>query len=308
MSDTFKLTLPAEVSKSETGEWRIHGLASTQKVDKQGEIIVQNGIDLTPIDQGKGYFNFDHNAGIENLVGVIDGYKRDTSGLYVKGRLFQNHDKAKAIYQVMSSLGKSDRGRVGLSVEGKILKRNQQNPKIIEKCEISKVAITLNPVNVETYADLAKSLNCDNLIKSLTEADLDFSNKGEITLEHAQDVDTTQEKLFSVQDVVLLLTKALAVGSGYADKTPAQLSGGEALAQESLDKKPKNTQKPKEDKEKTATPKASPGLKGMLKSEYQTSIYDLLNKIQDLYPNYSRSDLWSAVKDRLNQRFPDLKN
>ena len=41
MSDTFKVIIPAQLEKSADGEWKVHGLASTNGIDKQGETIIQ---------------------------------------------------------------------------------------------------------------------------------------------------------------------------------------------------------------------------------------------------------------------------
>ena len=103
MDESFKTVLPVEFEKAANGDWRIYGLASTANVDKQGETIKLNGLDLNPISNGKGIFNFDHKKGPENTVGIIDTYKKDDNGLYLGGYLFKNHDRAKSIYQIMSS-------------------------------------------------------------------------------------------------------------------------------------------------------------------------------------------------------------
>ena len=136
MKNDFKFTMPANLSKSDEGEWVVAGLASTGDLDQQGEVIEQKGMDLSPIDKKKGYFNWDHKPGIENLLGTIDSYSQSKKGLFVKGRLFKNKEKSKSVYEVMSSLGKSDVGRIGMSVEGKIIERCKKNPKIIKKCKI----------------------------------------------------------------------------------------------------------------------------------------------------------------------------
>lgn len=283
--------MPAEIAKSEDGEWRIRGLASTEDRDQQGEVILQHGIDTSPIDKKQGYFNFDHKPGVENLLGVIDGYKKEDRSFYVEGRLFKNHDKAKAVYQVMQSLGKSDRGRVGLSVEGKILERDNKDPRIIRKCQIKNVAITFNPVNSSTYADLAKSM---------AGAEVEFNvDKNEIGL---QGQDKEDLKTFTAAEVVDLISKALAVGSAYATQAPSQLSGGDALAQESLDKRPRKIDidedwEPKKKKKK---------LKKMDKCMYKSQVGQLLDNIQKLYPEYSRSLLWEHLKDRLYKKFPEI--
>lgn len=263
MSESFfKTFIPAELEKgNQDGEWRIRGLASTSNKDRQGEIVSQDGLDLSPIFKKRAVFNDNHKPGIENVVGIIDGAKKTEQGLVLEGRLFKNHDKAKAIYQIMNSLGKEDRGRLGLSVEGTIKERAGEDGKLIKRAVISACAITMSPVNEDTYVDLAKSLGTDNL---------DFSEMAQLAIDED-------------------LNKSLGVGSAYATSTPAQLTGGDALAQEGFgDKKKKKKLKP------------------LTSIMAKSMISEVLTKLQVLYPEYSRTELWEAFKDRLNKRFPGL--
>lgn len=276
-NDTFKFTMPAELEKSKDGEWRIRGLASTESVDKQGETIIAKGIDLTPVDEGKGWLNFDHGKGPEYLIGTLDGYTKTDKGLYIEGRLFKKHTKAKAVKEIMDSLGKSDRGRCGLSVEGKILERCSKNPKIIKKCRINAVAVTMNPVNSNTYVDLIKSLNSTESIEFA-------STKSESTENSSED---NSEANFTATQVLSIVQKALSISGDSGSKPSGEKSGGEALTQENFGKKKKKLKK--------------------LESPLGKSIMlSMLDKLQTLYPESSRSELWESVKDRLDTKFPQL--
>lgn len=261
MDNDFKFIMPAELTKGSDGEWKVAGLASTGSVDRQGEIILPQGIDATPIEKGKGFFNFDHDNSPENTVGTLDGYKKTNNGLYVEGRLFKNHSRAKALYEIMSSLNKGDSGRVGMSVEGKVVERDPKNPSIIKRCIIKNVALTFNPVNQDTYADI---------VKSMTSGDIEF--------------DSTEVKSEDSQNDV---EKALGVGAGNS-VAPAERTSGDALSMESMDKKKKKIKKASKDL-------------------FKSQMVEMLNKLQELYPNNSRSEIWEAVKDRLATKFPDLK-
>lgn len=289
MNTDFKFNMPASLTKSDEGDWVVAGLASTNDVDLQGESIDQDGMDLTPVDQGKGWFNWDHQPGIENLVGTIDSYNKTDKGLFVKGKLFKNKEKSKALYEVMSSLDKSDTGRIGLSVEGKILERDPNNPMKIKKCVISKVALTLNPVNTKTYAELSKSLNLESpLIKSIVASDISFDiSKSEAT--------------FTV-DQVLELVKAMAMDGGYT-KAPNELTNGDAMATSSMTSEEPKKKKKKEDGVESAVPKAK--LLKMTKSLYKSNMLGILDGLQKLHPDCSRSELWQALQERLETKFPD---
>lgn len=299
MNNDFQFIMPANLSKSSDGEWVVAGLASTADTDLQGEIIDQNGMDLSPIDQGKGWFNWDHKPGVENLLGTLDGYKKTNQGLFVKGRLFKNKEKSKSVYEVMSSLGKSDSGRVGMSVEGKILERDPKNPKIIKKCRIDKVALTLNPVNTKTYADLVKSLNVENddLIKSLSDSEIEFN------LDEDNYENDSSEATFTADQVVQMVQKALAMSGGYT-QAPNTLSNGDAMATSDMTKKKKK----KEDSEEDSgdTEKENKVMKKMTKSLYKAEMKRMMDTLQELYPDYSRNIIWEAVKNRIETKFPDI--
>lgn len=263
MSDTyFKSFIPCELDKSDKDtEWKIRGLASTSRKDRQGEIVSQEGLDLSPIFQKRGVFNWDHKPGIENTVGLIDSARKTEEGLIVEGRLFKNHDKAKAIYQVMSSLSKEDRGRMGMSVEGVVRERAGEDGKIIKRAIIKAIAITLSPVNEDTHVDLAKSLG-------------------------TEEFDVSESFQLAISDD---LSKSLGVGAGYANGSPVNLSGGDVMAQESFGDKKKKKK-----------------LKKMDAKMAKSMISEVLNQLQSLYPDHSRTQLWETFKDRLNKRFPAL--
>ena len=284
----FKIVLPAELSKSDDGQWRVSGLASTASKDLQGEVIDQDGLDLTPLDMKKGVFNWDHKKGPENTIGVIDSYKKSKAGLWLTGRLFQNHSKAKAVQEIMSSLNKSDVGRMGMSIEGVVKERAGKDGKIIRRAIIHSCALTMNPVNTDTYASLIKSLNG----VELSEEAVDMSVLSETERETVEE-NTADQPMFSTNQVMTLLAKALASSDAAATAAPADKTGGDALSQSNLT----------EDEEEPSTKV----LKSMNFQLYKSAMTDTLDQIQKLYPEYSRSEVWAAIKDRLETKFPNIK-
>lgn len=265
--------MPADLEKAADGSYKVSGLASTERVDQQGETIIQKGLDLTPIDKKRGILNWDHQRGPENTIGVLDGYQRTAKGLHIEGRLFKNHTKAKAVREIMESLAEGDRGRIGLSVEGKILERDPLNPTIIKKCRISAVALTMNPVNTDTFADIVKSMNASESV--------------EIDAEE-QTSEKTEEPVFTATQVMAIVQKALAIGNG-AVGAPDAKTGGDALQPSDM-----KAEKPKAKKKK---------MKKMDKCMYKSNLINVLDKLQILYPNHSRSEIWEAVKERLDTKF-----
>lgn len=276
MKDSFKIVVPAEFEKSKDGNWKIAGLASTESLDQQGETIIQKGIDLSPIDQKRGYFNWDHNNSPENIIGLVDGYKRGSNGLYVEGRLFKNHTKAKAIREIMESLGEGERGRIGMSVEGQIIERDCKDPRIIKKCRIKNIALTMNPVNTDTYTDIVKSMNSAESI--------------EFDSVEVEKTEPSKEVTFTATQVMEIVQKALGVGAGYT-QAPDSRTGGDALAQESMESLKKKKKKK---------------LKKMSKNMYKSNINQILDKLSVLYPDVNKIDLLVAVSERLKTVFPDI--
>lgn len=156
--DIFKCWVPATVVKGQgkdAGRRWLQGIASTSATDLQGESVSQLGID-TDYFMRFGYFNDDHKQGNEYRVGQPTDCKVTKDGLWVKGFLFDKNEKADGIWKLMESLeaSKSDR-KMGFSIEGKVRKRNGSK---IEKCWIQNVAITAQPVNTHTWAEIVKSL------------------------------------------------------------------------------------------------------------------------------------------------------
>lgn len=162
--DTFSCFIPAkmvivkggEKGADKTGKRWIQGVASTDGRDLQGEIVQQTGIDFSHFLK-EGYFNDDHKPGPDAKIGQPTEAKLTKNGLWVKGFLFKDKKKADEYWELMNSLevSQSDR-KVGFSIQGKVIRRAGNQ---IEKCWIQDIAITTQPVNTATWAEIAKSLN-----------------------------------------------------------------------------------------------------------------------------------------------------
>lgn len=170
-NDRFNFCLPLDVVKSTDAavdEWRIGGYASTSSEDRQGDEIIQRGLDISDFIN-YGWLNYDHNSDI--ILGYPDKSKCEVNkkGFYVEGTLLKGITQAKNIWETAIALQKSgsDR-RLGFSVEGKILKRNESGQ--IVKAKVYNVAVTPNPVNTDcTWSALVKSFttNVDDVNKAL---------------------------------------------------------------------------------------------------------------------------------------------
>jgi hypothetical protein len=266
----FKFHIPVELLKSEDEqEWRVGGIASTPDEDLQEEVVHQDGLDISVLKAGRGLFNWDHQKGPENVLGQIDDAEFKTINgkrcLYVEGYLFKNQERSKAFYNILNSLKKGNGPRVHMSIEGKILQRDDSDKKKIKKARIEKVALTLDPVNPYTYADLIKSLNAEEVISP-------------------QPIPPTPETITlnkeHVVKLVELAQKAMAAGAGYAG-APQALSGSEAMASESLDAKTKKINRKKKRKD-------------MLKS--------ILVNLREKYPNESLEKMAKLAVQFLNKK------
>lgn len=158
MEDIFRFHLDADISKSDSSDQRIiKGYASTSDEDRQGESLIQKGLDISDF-VNYGYFNYDHDNSI------IMGYpyptcKVDEKGFWVEGEILKGITHADRMWDLAISLKKSGAPRrLGFSVEGKVLQRDAD--KRILKAKIYNVAITTNPVNTScTWEAIVKSFN-----------------------------------------------------------------------------------------------------------------------------------------------------
>ena len=237
---SFLFHVPVELIKAEGEDeaWKIRDVASTPDQDLQGESIDQNGLDISVLKAGRGLFNYDHLKGPENVLGQIeDAEFVEQDGkkvLMVEGYLFKHQERAKAFHNILKSLKKGAATRVHLSVEGKIMSRDPMDSKQIKKARIEKVALTLDPVNPHTFAELVKSLNAP---------------------EETVEVPESTEEMISIkksdlESLVEVAQKALSAGIGSA-KAPEARANGEAMSKEDLDCKVKSVTwntKPKKSK------------------------------------------------------------
>lgn len=189
MKNNFKFHLPLEVlekSKNEKGEeiMKIGGIASTSDQDADGEFLDPNGFDVSYF-KNQGFFNWHHMAKSDPsaIVGEPTKAEKRPEGLYVEGFLYSDNPIAKSIYSTAKMLEKSSPNRrLGLSIEGKALERDEVNPKIVKKAAITGCAITFMPKNPRTYMDLIKGgIEDDDYQEEFEEEVLKMLSAGNIT-------------------------------------------------------------------------------------------------------------------------------
>lgn len=173
--DNFNFSVPIDIVKSnneneDEQEWRIGGYASTADEDRQGDEIVQKGLDISDF-VNYGFFNLDHRNDVVLGYPDKDKCRIDSHGFYVEGLLLKGVEAARHMWEAAVALKKSKAPRrLGFSVEGKVLKRNELGK--IVKAKIYNVALTAVPVNPNaTFEALCKSFT--NNVDEVDQAEID---------------------------------------------------------------------------------------------------------------------------------------
>ena len=243
-NDRFRFNIPLDIIKADDNGWQISGLASTEDRDLQGEIVRQNGLDISELKAGRGLFNYEHRNSPEDIVGMIEDAKHTDEGLKVDGYLFKKHRRAQAIVEIMQSLKKDHKNRVQLSIEGKVKDRGGENSKVIKSAKVERVAITFEPVNQNTYVSFTKSLTAAEVAQEVQKTN--SSDPKEILATPALEEEMVKVKL---DDTIEIAKGLSSEGAGGA---PGTLTGGAALLPESLDGA-EDKEKPRKKKKKTVS-------------------------------------------------------
>lgn len=148
---------------------RIGGIISTESRDRQGEVVLQRGLDFNPFLEF-GWFNDNHSKVTTDILGypdkvtfvrkgarLPDGTTAKSDGHWAEGYLLETK-KANDIWETGLALQQTHR-RLGYSIEGSVTKRVGPDNKTIAAAVVRNVAITNCPVNGDSRMEiLAKSL------------------------------------------------------------------------------------------------------------------------------------------------------
>lgn len=150
---------------------RIAGVISTEELDKQGEVIVQKGLDFSPFMR-EGWFNDNHSKKTADVLGYPEDVKTFAKGdrlpdgsiakancTWAEGYLLDTPE-ASRIWNLGLALNKAGGARrLGYSIEGSVAKRAGPGGRVVAKAVVRNVAITNCPVGEGTRLEvLAKSL------------------------------------------------------------------------------------------------------------------------------------------------------
>jgi hypothetical protein len=226
------------------GDRILRGLASTDDEDLQGESVIQRGLNISYL-KSRGFINWDHGKGASAIIGEPISADVTQKGLYIEGRLYKgkNAPEAEAAWNLAKTLdGNKSSRRLGWSIQGRVKERAGTK---ITKADVFHVALTAQPVNPKTFAEIAKSFGeGDGVDVSevgiTTGVETGFSMIQLLKSEtHGADGSITKE-----YHPIAIMQKALVAG-GSADSPGAVasgLGGRTPLVSEDLEKdKPKKS-------------------------------------------------------------------
>ncbi len=157
-TDDFYVWVPGSVDILEKASENIEdtrpigGFCSTDRLDRQGEVVVQKGLDFGEFVK-HGYFNDNHRQGTADILGYPSTAVLKGGRWWTEGNLLKNFGPADKVWELAKALKASGAPRrLGFSIEGKILERGQRNR--ILRATVRNVAITNCPVNTECTWDV----------------------------------------------------------------------------------------------------------------------------------------------------------
>lgn len=183
--DKFTFWCPLDIQKAvidpETGQevMRLGGIASTSDEDSDGEFLDPKGFDIKPLINS-GMVNWHHQAKGQpaTIIGEPSKAEIRPEGLYIETDLYPSSQIARDVWDLAQTLEKDSKTRrLGYSIEGKVVKRKSNDKKSpdykkIVKAIITGVAITHQPKNPKTFANIIKG-----------EIDEDFDDEVEESLD-----------------------------------------------------------------------------------------------------------------------------
>ncbi len=162
-ADVFKIFTPNVIDLLEKGdgpdahERPIAGYCSTQRRDRQEEVVLAKGLDFSEFLEC-GFFNDNHKQDTHDALGWPEEVVLKSNRWWTKGYLVPDYTPSDKIWELAKALKKSNAPRrLGFSIEGKVIERGLDNR--ILKAKIRHVAITNSPVNVDcTWTVLTKAM------------------------------------------------------------------------------------------------------------------------------------------------------
>lgn len=172
----FALLAPLSAWLEKSGDsakaLRIGGIVSTDTLDRQGEKVVQDGLDFSEF-MSFGWFNDNHKSGVNDALGWPTNVARVKKGDKLPNGAISKHNgwwadgflantkKGREVHEMIGALDGTER-QFGFSIEGTV---GDRQGKTIKSAAVRHVAITHVPVNADTGAvALAKALTAGSSV------------------------------------------------------------------------------------------------------------------------------------------------
>ncbi|MBY0315403.1 MAG: hypothetical protein K2Q26_07780 [Bdellovibrionales bacterium] len=158
-------TLTVHLKSNNDTFFRFGGVASSESRDTHGEIIKQQGINLSLVSQGEVIVNAEH----DNLtIGRIENAEVKNGKLYVEGIVYLKSIKAKRFFNLLKKDDPSN--PVSLSIEfvnPEYSKADKNTLNQVVLTGIALIGLKDEPANSDTYAELLKSISRADLFNEL---------------------------------------------------------------------------------------------------------------------------------------------
>lgn len=158
-------TVTVRLKNGDNTSFRFAGIASSESRDSYGEIIKQQGIDLTLVEQGKAIVTAEHGG---TTIGKIEYAAVRNGQLYLEGVVFLKTIMAKRFYELLKDNSKDN--PVTLSIEGvnpEYSKTDRSTLTEIILTGVALVGLEAEPANKDTFAKLLKSISKQDLLAEL---------------------------------------------------------------------------------------------------------------------------------------------
>lgn len=231
----------------------VDGVFASQALDSSGEVLDIKGIDVSTMEDGNGWANFEHNgadgkADGTEIVGKITYvkkiFKEDDCDderqagfwrqlkmpfLYGKVRLLDgaDHPSAKAIAAIIrDAFAHNEPLNIGFSIEGSTLKKEGN---VLKRTIAKRVALTLKSCNKTAYLGLLADPNAPQGFEK------DFQKPDLLAiLSHRAKVSKTEDPLLQTlggSEAIYGSEMLKTMTAGGLDAAPSTYTGGTALVQ-----------------------------------------------------------------------------
>lgn len=158
-------TITVKLKDNSDKYFRFSGIASSESRDEDGEIIKQDGIDLSLVHLGKAIVNAEHD---NKTIGKIEYAEIQNSQLYIEGIVYIKTVQAQQFYDLLK---RNDPNKpVTLSIEFINPEYAIKDVSIVTESVLTGVALIglrEEPANKDTYVELLKSCSKSQIFNEL---------------------------------------------------------------------------------------------------------------------------------------------